>query len=176
MFTEQNVELSWNHPIWCGSAYLSQAGDGWAHEGLLHVLEKDVHWAVGCWAVGSSRAKYIWLEHQALFSSDPPIRASPREMWCAVEHVFPPCFPVRCCPSPHSAAGWCLLPDRRKEGRKVTKPQTHGITQPALCKGGHPVQWPAGWEVGELRLDPRFPNPGSKAFIHSVLACVVFTT
>ena len=120
VFTEQNVELSSNHPIWCGSAYLSEAGDGWAHEGLLHVLEKDVQAPWGCWAVGSSRAKYIWLEHQALFSSDPPIRASPRGMWCAVEHVVPPCFPVRCCPSPHSAAGWCLLPDRRKEGRSLS--------------------------------------------------------
>ena len=41
MFTEQNVELSTNHPIWCESATLSTVWGGWHAEGLACVRGGD---------------------------------------------------------------------------------------------------------------------------------------
>lgn len=39
--------------------------------------------------------------------------------------------------------------------------------------GQAPVPWPVGWKRGELRVNPRFPNPEPEAFIPSIVTCVM---
>lgn len=152
MFTEQNVELSSNHPIWYGSASLSMVQGGWHTKGFMCMRGGDAG-PSKLQGLGSGRARSLWPEHPALFPADPPVRPSPWTIRCAVGHASAPVS---------TALPSEVLP--RTVGRR-------GVLACAV-PGQAPVPWPVGWERGELRFNPRFPNPESEAFIPSILTCV----
>lgn len=119
----------------------------------LCVWEEEMQAPRSCRGVGSGRARSLWPEHPALFPADPPVRPSPWTIRCAVGHASAPVS---------TALPSEVLP--RTVGRK-------GVLACAV-PGQAPVPWPVGWERGELRFSPRFPNPESEAFIPSILTCV----